>query len=146
MDRRRARDIALRKLESVGLEASVGDLLPVELSGGMQKRVGLARAIATDPEILLLDEPTAGLDPIMSNVINKLIVKLVEDLGATALSITSDMKGAREISDRIAMLHEGRIIWQGPTATVDASGNPSVDQFIHSRAQGPIEMVLGRAT
>jgi len=146
MDRHRARDIALRKLESVGLEASVGDLLPVELSGGMQKRVGLARAIATDPEILLLDEPTAGLDPIMSNVINKLIVKLVEGLGATALSITSDMKGAREISDRIAMLHEGRIIWQGPTATVDASGNPSVDQFIHSRAQGPIEMVLGRAT
>ncbi len=143
MDRKQARDIALGKLVSVGLEASVGDLLPVELSGGMQKRVGLARAIATDPEILLLDEPTAGLDPIMSNVINDLIVKLVEELGATALSITSDMAGARRISDNIVMLHEGRAIWHGPTATVDDSGNPHVDQFIHSRAEGPIEMILG---
>ena len=143
MDRQQARDIAMGKLVSVGLETSVGDLLPVELSGGMQKRVGLARAIATDPEILLLDEPTAGLDPIMSNVINDLIIKLVEELGATALSITSDMAGARRISDNIVMLHEGRAIWHGPTATVADSGNPYVDQFIHSRAEGPIEMILG---
>jgi phospholipid/cholesterol/gamma-HCH transport system ATP-binding protein len=145
VDRRQARDIALEKLESVGLERSVGDLLPVELSGGMQKRVGLARAIATDPEILLLDEPTAGLDPIMSNVIDELIVELVRKLGATALSITSNMKGARRISDNVAMLHEGRIIWHGPTESVDASDNPYLDQFIHSRAEGPIDMLVGPA-
>jgi phospholipid/cholesterol/gamma-HCH transport system ATP-binding protein len=145
VDRRQARDIALEKLESVGLERSVGDLLPVELSGGMQKRVGLARAIATDPEILLLDEPTAGLDPIMSNVIDELIVELVRKLGATALSITSNMKGARRISDNVAMLHEGRIIWHGPTGSVDASDNPYLDQFIHSRAEGPIDMLVGPA-
>lgn len=142
MSRARARDIAIEKLASVGLDAAVGDLLPVEISGGMQKRVGLARAIATDPEILLLDEPTAGLDPIMTNVISGLINRAVKNLGATALCITSDMDGARAIAHSIAMIHEGRIVWQGPAADADDSGNPYVDQFIHSRADGPIRMRL----
>ena len=116
------------------------DLSPSELSGGMQKRVGLARAIAADPEIIFFDEPTTGLDPIMADIINDLIVSTVKDVGATALSITHDMVSARKISDRIAMLYKGKIIWQGPTADIDHSGNPYVDQFIHGRAEGPIKM------
>ncbi len=115
-------------------------IFPAELSGGMQKRVGLARAIATEPEIIFFDEPTTGLDPIMGDVINDLIVKCVRELGATALSITHDMASARKISDRIAMLHAGKIIWAGPTAEIDHSGNPYVEQFIHGNAEGPIEM------
>jgi phospholipid/cholesterol/gamma-HCH transport system ATP-binding protein len=145
ISRPKARDTAIEKLASVGsvgLDAAVGDLFPVEISGGMQKRVGLARAIATDPEILLLDEPTAGLDPIMTNVISRLINDAVKNLGATALCITSDMAGARAVAQSIAMIHEGRIVWQGPTASADDSGNPYVDQFIHSRADGPIRMRL----
>jgi phospholipid/cholesterol/gamma-HCH transport system ATP-binding protein len=106
----------------------------------MQKRVGLARAIAAQPEILFFDEPTTGLDPIMSDVINELIVDRVRDLGATALSITHDMASARKIAHRIAMLYQGKIIWQGSTATIEQSGNPYVDQFIHGRAEGPIRM------
>ena len=108
----------------------------------MQKRVGLARAIAADPEIIFFDEPTTGLDPIMADVINDLIVSTVKDVGATALSITHDMVSARKISDRIAMLYSGKIIWQGPTAEIDRSGNPYVDQFIHGRAEGPIKMAV----
>jgi phospholipid/cholesterol/gamma-HCH transport system ATP-binding protein len=137
-----ARDIAIQKLISVGLSPDVGALLPAELSGGMQKRVGLARAIAADPEIIFLDEPTAGLDPIMSNIINDLIIKNVRELGATALSINSDMVGARRISDHMAMIHEGRILWSGLTSEVDDSGNAYVDQFINNRAEGPIKMAL----
>ncbi|MBN8521698.1 MAG: ABC transporter ATP-binding protein [Alphaproteobacteria bacterium] len=133
-----ARDIAVEKLRRVGLAPSVADLFPAELSGGMQKRVGLARAIATNPEIIFFDEPTTGLDPIMADVINDLIVENVRELGATTLSITHDMHSARKIADHIAMIYEGRIIWHGPVDALDHSGNPYVDQFIHGRADGPI--------
>jgi len=126
-----ARDIALKTLRSVGLDDAVGDLLPAELSGGMQKRVGIARAIAARPEIILLDEPTAGLDPITSRVISNLVVRNVRDLGATAISITSDINTAVRIGDRIAMLDEGRVIWSGPADAIADSGNATVDRFIH---------------
>ena len=142
MDRDQARAIAVEKLASVGLAESAGELFPSELSGGMQKRVALARAIATSPEIIFFDEPTTGLDPIMADVINGLIVKCVKEVGATALSITHDMASARKIADRIAMLYKGRLIWVGPAKDVDHSGNPFVDQFIHGRADGPITMEL----
>ena len=122
----------------------MGDLFPAELSGGMQKRVGLARAIAADPEILFFDEPTTGLDPIMADVINELIVRCVRELGATAVSITHDMASVRKIADRVAMLHAGRIVWNGPVAAIDDSGNPFIDQFVRGRADGPIEMALRR--
>jgi phospholipid/cholesterol/gamma-HCH transport system ATP-binding protein len=140
MNRRKAREVAVEKLASVGLGAEVAMLSPAELSGGMQKRVGLARAIAADPQIIFFDEPTTGLDPIMADVINDLIVSTVKNLGVTALSITHDMASARKISNRIAMLYKGKIIWDGPTADIDTSGNPYVDQFIHGRAVGPIKM------
>lgn len=142
MSRDEARDRAIGKLAAVGLEAPTADLYPNELSGGMQKRVGLARAIATDPSILFLDEPTAGLDPIMTNVINELILEVVEDLGATVVSITSDMSSLKVISNRVAMIHKGRIIWDGLTEDVENSGNEFVDQFVHSRAEGPIKMAV----
>ena len=138
--RDKAREIALQKLAAVGLDEAVGLLTPAELSGGMRKRVGLARAIATEPEIIFFDEPTTGLDPIMGDVIDRLIVKCVKELGATALSITHDMASARRISDRVAMLYKGKIIWTGRTAEIDHSGNPYVDQFIHGREEGPIQM------
>ncbi len=142
LDRRGGYELAVRKLEAVGLAADTADLYPAELSGGMQKRAALARAIADDPRILLLDEPTAGLDPIMSNVINDLVVEIVADLGATVVSVTSDMAGARRIADRVAMMHRGRMIWQGASASLDRCENAHVDQFIHSRASGPIRMAL----
>ncbi len=145
MPRHQAREIALKKLAAVGLGPEVGELRPAELSGGMQKRVALARAIAAEPEILFFDEPTTGLDPIMADVINRLIVDLVRGLGATAISITHDMVSARKIADRIAMLHRGRIIWQGPTAEIDRTDNPYVDQFVHGRAEGPIQMEVRAA-
>jgi len=140
MERAKAREIALIKLAAVGLGAEVGELHPAELSGGMQKRVALARAIAAEPEIIFFDEPTTGLDPIMADVINDLIVTLVRQLGATAVSITHDMVSARKIADRIAMLHKGKIIWQGPTSEIDDSNNPFVDQFVNGHAEGPIQM------
>jgi phospholipid/cholesterol/gamma-HCH transport system ATP-binding protein len=138
MDRKHAREIAIEKITSVGLKPEVGDLFPAELSGGMQKRVGLARAVAANPEIIFFDEPTTGLDPIMADVINDLIVEQVKKLGATALSITHDMASARKIADHVAMIHEGRIIWHGDVKELDNSGSPYVDQFIHGRATGPI--------
>ena len=141
-DRRRAKDIAIAKLGQVGLGADVGELFPAELSGGMQKRVALARAIASDPEIIFFDEPTTGLDPIMADVINNLIIKTTREVGATALSITHDMASARKIARRIAMLYQGRIIWAGPVAQIDRSGDERVDQFIHGRAEGPIQMAV----
>ncbi len=140
MARPKAKEIAMEKLAQVGMGSEVGALSPAELSGGMQKRVGLARAIAADPEIIFFDEPTTGLDPIMGDVINDLIVKCVREVGATALSITHDMASARKIADRIAMLHMGKIVWAGPVDQVDDSGNPFVDQFINGRAEGPIQM------
>jgi phospholipid/cholesterol/gamma-HCH transport system ATP-binding protein len=139
-DRREAKKIALEKLASVGLGPEVAELRPAELSGGMQKRVGLARAICAEPEIIIFDEPTTGLDPIMGDIINDLIIACVRQLGATAMSITHDMASARKIADRIAMIHKGRIIWSGPTAEIDRSGNAYVEQFIHGRAVGPIQM------
>jgi len=138
--RAEAKTTALEKLAQVGLGPDVGELRPSELSGGMQKRVALARAICAEPEIIIFDEPTTGLDPIMADVINHLIVQCVRQLGATAMSITHDMVSARKIADRIAMIYKGRIIWSGPTAEIDHSGNPYVEQFIHGRAEGPIQM------
>lgn len=140
--RAKARDIAIQKLAKVGLSEDVAFLSPSELSGGMQKRVGLARAIAADPEIIFFDEPTTGLDPIMADIINDLIISTVKDVGATALSITHDMVSARKISDKIAMLYGGKIIWAGPTGEIDHTGNPYVEQFIHGRAEGPIKMAV----
>jgi phospholipid/cholesterol/gamma-HCH transport system ATP-binding protein len=142
--RKQAREIAIEKLAKVGLSADVAMLSPAELSGGMQKRVGLARAIAADPKVIFFDEPTTGLDPIMADVINDLIISTVEDLGVSTLSITHDMASARKISDRIAMLYRGKIIWQGATEQIDQTGNPYVEQFIHGRAEGPIQMELRR--
>ena len=129
-------------LAQVGLSPEVGALSPAALSGGMQKRVGLARAIAADPKILFFDEPTTGLDPITADVINNLISERVSALGATAVSITHDMASARKIADDVAMLHEGSIIWRGAPEKMFESGNPMVDQFVHGRADGPIKMGL----
>jgi len=144
MKRDDAKELALETLTNVGLSKDVGRLTPSELSGGMQKRVGLARAIAGSPEIVFFDEPTTGLDPIMADVINDLIVTCVKDQGITALSITHDMASARKIGDRIAMLYHGELIWIGAADDVDQSGNPYVDQFVHGRADGPIQMELRR--
>ena len=139
--KREAREIAIEKLRRVGLTPDVADAFPAELSGGMQKRVGLARAIAADPEIIFFDEPTTGLDPIMAGVINDLIREIVVEMGATAMTITHDMTSVRAIADNVAMLHDGVIKWTGPVAAMDASGDPYLDQFIHGRANGPIEAV-----
>ncbi len=144
MARPEAKEIALTKLAQVGLGAEVGELSPAELSGGMQKRVALARAIATEPEVIFFDEPTTGLDPIMGDVINDLIVKCVRELGVTTLSITHDMASARKIADRIAMIHKGKIVWAGAVAEIDQSDNEFVEQFINGRAEGPIEMEVLR--
>ncbi|MCX7890304.1 MAG: ATP-binding cassette domain-containing protein [Rhodobacteraceae bacterium] len=139
--REEARAIALDRLARVGLKPGVADLYPAELSGGMQKRVGLARAIAASPEIIFFDEPTTGLDPIMAGVINALIREIVTEMGATAITITHDMSSVRAIADRVAMLHGGVIRWEGPVAAMDAAEDPYLQQFIHGRAEGPIETV-----
>jgi phospholipid/cholesterol/gamma-HCH transport system ATP-binding protein len=136
-----ARAIALEKLARVGLNERVADLFPAELSGGMQKRVGLARAIAAQPEIIFFDEPTTGLDPIMSGVINALIREIVTEMGATAMTITHDMTSVRAIADNVAMIHGGRVRWTGPVAQMDSADDPYLQQFIHGRAEGPIETV-----
>jgi phospholipid/cholesterol/gamma-HCH transport system ATP-binding protein len=142
IERRHARDLAAEKLALVGLGNAVIDLSPADLSGGMQKRVGLARAIAADPAIIFFDEPTTGLDPITADVINNLIVAVNQKVGATAMTITHDMQSAKKIGDRIAMLYAGKIIWVGSPDEVDNSGNPYLDQFIHGRTTGPIKMAL----
>ena len=136
-----AREIAIEKLRRVGLKPETADLFPAELSGGMQKRVGLARAIAADPEIIFFDEPTTGLDPIMAGVINELIREIVTEMGATAMTITHDMSSVRAIADRVAMLHDGVIQWTGPIAEMDETPDAYVQQFIHGRAEGPIAAV-----
>ena len=140
MSRPQAREVAIDKLRRVGLDADVANLSPAELSGGMQKRVGLARAIAADPEVIFFDEPTTGLDPIMADVINELIRGLVSDIGVTAISITHDMASANKIADRIAMIYHGSIIWQGPAASIRSSGNEFVEQFVNGHAEGPIRV------
>lgn len=139
-----ARAIALETLARVGLGADVANLRPAELSGGMQKRVGLARAIASRPQVIFFDEPTTGLDPIMADVINELISRQVKELGCTAVTITHDMSSVRKIADRVAMIHDGVIIWQGPRSAIDNSGNPYVEQFVKGLAQGPIQMDILR--
>lgn len=131
-------------LAQVGLAASVGDLYPAELSGGMQKRVALARAIAARPDIMFFDEPTTGLDPIMGAVIDGLVVDCVKQLGSTAVAITHDMASARRIGDAAAMIHQGRIVWSGPASDLMESHNALVDQFTHGRREGPIQMELRR--
>ena len=136
-----AREIAIEKLRRVGLQPDVADKYPSELSGGMQKRVGLARAIAADPKIIFFDEPTTGLDPIMAGVINDLIREIVTEMGVTAMTITHDMSSVRAIADQVAMLHLGKIQWTGPVQNLTESNDPFVDQFIHGRATGPIEAV-----
>ena len=136
-----ARDRAIEKLRRVGLTPDVADLYPAELSGGMQKRVGLARAIAAEPEIIFFDEPTTGLDPIMAGVINALIREIVTEMGATAITITHDMSSVRAIADRVAMLHAGVIQWTGSVDELDATPDPYVQQFIHGRAEGPIAAI-----
>ena len=144
MEKKEAKEIALEKLAQVGLAPPVAELYPSELSGGMQKRVALARAIASEPQIIFFDEPTTGLDPIMADVINDLIVACVKKLGATTISITHDMHSARKIATQIAMIFNGKFIWAGPVSEIDRSGNAHVDQFIHGRADGPIQMAVRR--
>ncbi len=145
MKRKQAKEVAIENLRKVGLPPDVGELFPAELSGGMQKRVGLARAIAAQPEVIFFDEPTTGLDPIMADVINELIVERVKDLGATTLSITHDMASARKIADDIAMIYKGQIIWRGPAAKIDQSGNAMMEQFVSGKAEGPIQMDVLKA-
>jgi phospholipid/cholesterol/gamma-HCH transport system ATP-binding protein len=137
-----AKELALKTIRSVGLDNYVGELYPSELSGGMQKRVSLARAIASRPEIIFFDEPTTGLDPIMADVINNLIIQCSSELGATTITITHDMHSAFKIADRIAMIYDGKIIWDGAVREVRNSGNPFVEQFINGSAEGPIEIKL----
>ena len=134
------REIALDKIHKVGLDSTVLDLYPSELSGGMQKRVGLARAIAKDPQLLFFDEPTTGLDPIMADVINNLINEIIDQVGATAITITHDMESAKKIADKISMLYKGNIIWSGDPGEIECSNNPYVDQFINGRSEGPIKI------
>jgi phospholipid/cholesterol/gamma-HCH transport system ATP-binding protein len=138
---RDAHALAVAKLARVGLGPEVADLYPAELSGGMQKRVGLARAIATDPDLIFFDEPTAGLDPIMAGVINDLIRELTTEMGATAVTITHDMTTVRTVADEVAMLHGGVVRWSGPVGEIETCGDPYVDQFIHGRAVGPIAAI-----
>ncbi len=144
LNRAQAKERAVDTLAKVGLSADVAELSPSELSGGMQKRVGLARAIAGNPEIIFFDEPTTGLDPIMADVINDLIISCVKQQGITALSITHDMHSARKIGDRITMLYEGKLIWNGAAKDVDNCGNPFVEQFVKGNAEGPIKMQVRR--
>lgn len=144
--RANVRDQAILKLKSVGLSSDIVDLFPAELSGGMQKRVGIARALAGEPPILFLDEPTAGLDPIMSNVINDLIVRNVRELGSTAIVVTSNLVTARRVSDKIAMLHEGKCVWTGKASEVSDSHNPYVEQFWNKKMDGPIKMPVTSLT
>ncbi len=140
--RKQARESAIEAMRKVRLTPDFADVRPIELSGGMQKRAGLARAIIAKPDILFFDEPTTGLDPITADAINDLIIDMVKDLGCAAVSITHDMASARKIADEIAMLYGGKIVWRGAASSIDASGNAMVDQFVAGRADGPIQAVV----
>jgi phospholipid/cholesterol/gamma-HCH transport system ATP-binding protein len=142
VSRKEARERAIDTMRKVRLTPEFADVRPIELSGGMQKRAGLARAIIAKPDILFFDEPTTGLDPITADAINDLIVEQCKELGCAAVSITHDMASARKIADEIAMLYAGKIVWRGPASAIDASGNAMVDQFVHGRADGPIQAVV----
>ena len=142
VSRTEARKRAIENLAKVRLPASAADLRTAELSGGMQKRVALARAIIANPDLIFFDEPTTGLDPITADAVNNLIVEQVKALGAAAVTITHDMASVRKIADEVAMLHEGRIIWRGPVSALDTSGNAHIDQFVHGRAEGPIQPAI----
>jgi phospholipid/cholesterol/gamma-HCH transport system ATP-binding protein len=142
VSRTEARKRAIENLAKVRLPASAADLRTAELSGGMQKRVALARAIIANPDLIFFDEPTTGLDPITADAVNNLIVEQVKALGAAAVTITHDMASVRKIADEVAMLHEGRIIWRGPVTALDNSGNAHIDQFVHGRAEGPIQPAI----
>mgnify|MGYP001181098173 FL=1 len=135
-----AREIAEQKLQRVGLKPEISELFPSELSGGMQKRVGLARAIASNPEIIFFDEPTTGLDPIMAGVINELIREIVVEMGVTAITITHDMASARAIGDKIAMIHNGIIQWNGRITDLEKSNDPYLIQFLNGSSNGPIKL------
>ena len=141
-DLKQARERAIETMRKVRLAPEFAERYPVELSGGMQKRAALARAIIARPEIIFFDEPTTGLDPITADAINDLIVDMTKDLGCAAVSITHDMASARKIADEIAMLYQGKIIWRGSVSSLDNSGDARVDQFIHGRADGPIQAVV----
>lgn len=138
----RQRELVEKTLSLVGLKPEVADLKPAELSGGMKKRVGLARAIAYEPQYILYDEPTTGLDPIMSDVINDLILGLQQKLKVTSIVVTHDMKSAYKISTRIAMLYEGKIVAVGAPDEIQKTDNPLVKQFITGSSQGPIQMAV----
>ncbi len=140
MKRKEAKEIAIEKLALVGLGPEMANKNPSSLSIGMQKRVGLARAIATSPEIIFFDEPTTGLDPIMGDVIDNLIRDCTQYLGATTLTISHDMESAQKIADRIALIYKGSVVWVGPADQIENSGNPYVEQFIRGDINGPIEL------
>jgi phospholipid/cholesterol/gamma-HCH transport system ATP-binding protein len=142
LSRADAHERAIETLRKVRLGPDVAALYPSEISGGMQKRVALARAISTNPDLIFFDEPTTGLDPITADAINDLILEQVRSLGAAAVTITHDMASARKIADEVAMLFDGRIIWKGPPSALDVSGNDYVDQFVKGRAEGPIQPAL----
>lgn len=140
LTKKQRRDLAAEKLNAVGLNDRVLNLYPSELSGGMQKRAALARTICTDPEIIFFDEPTTGLDPIMSNVINELILDIRKNLGATCITITHDMNSVKTIADKISMIYQGKIIWEGETTQIEKCNNPFVEQFLNGRTSGPIQV------
>tara|TARA_R110000787_G_scaffold116437_5_gene226665 strand:+ start:61 stop:825 length:765 start_codon:yes stop_codon:yes gene_type:complete len=140
--RSQAKERAIETLKKVRLGSEVAGLYPAEISGGMQKRVSLARSIISEPDLIFFDEPTTGLDPITADAINDLIIEQVRGLGAATVTITHDMSSARKIADEVAMLFEGRIIWRGKADDVDHSGNDFVDQFVHGRADGPIQPAI----
>lgn len=143
LSRRIAKEQAVAALPAVGLKPEIADAMPADLSGGMQKRVGLARAIITKPDIMFFDEPTTGLDPIAGDLINKLIVKQVRELGASAVTITHDMHSAKQIADKIVMLHQGQVVWAGSTAELETTDNPYIRQFVAGDTQGPIPITPG---
>ncbi|WP_338406463.1 MULTISPECIES: ABC transporter ATP-binding protein [unclassified Wolbachia] len=131
ISKKEAKQLAIEKLNDVGLEENIADMFPIELSGGMKKRVALARAIAHNPEIIILDEPTSGLDPIMSDIVNEIIIKLSKDFNPTIITITHDIHSAFKIADKIAVLYEGEIISHGTVQEIQNTNNEYIKKFIH---------------